>query len=136
MIAVDTNILIRVLIDDPGQPDQTLAARTLVSKAGQIIVAPVVLVECVWVLESAYRLKKDTIIELLSHLFTNGACVLQDEAACRQALAHYRNTGADFADGMILAQAEQAGLELYTFDKRLAKSTHVHLVETQPSAVD
>ena len=36
MIAVDTNVLVRILIDDPGQADQVEAARALASRAGKV----------------------------------------------------------------------------------------------------
>lgn len=42
MIAVDTNVLVRVLADDPGQPQQVAAARALVSEAGRVFVPTVV----------------------------------------------------------------------------------------------
>jgi predicted nucleic-acid-binding protein len=33
MIAIDTNVLVRILVDDPGQPAQVDAARALASQA-------------------------------------------------------------------------------------------------------
>ncbi len=52
MIAVDTNVLVRILADDPGQPAQVQAARRLAGGAKQVFVPTVVQVETVWVLES------------------------------------------------------------------------------------
>jgi predicted nucleic-acid-binding protein len=56
VIAVDTNVLVRVLVDDPGQKAQVAAARSQVKRAGQVWVAQIVQAETVWVLESAYGL--------------------------------------------------------------------------------
>ncbi|MCO6440817.1 MAG: PIN domain-containing protein [Nitrococcus mobilis] len=50
MIAVDTNVLVRILTDDPGQPEQVQAARALASRARKVYVPLIVMVECVWVL--------------------------------------------------------------------------------------
>ena len=52
MIAVDTNLLVRILADDPDQPAQVDAARTLASQSQQVFVPLIVQVETVWVLES------------------------------------------------------------------------------------
>lgn len=65
MIAIDTNVLVRVLVDEPGQPVQVTAARALVSDAGEVFVLLVVLVETVWVLESAYGLPKSDVLHTL-----------------------------------------------------------------------
>ncbi len=54
MIAADTNVLVRILADDPGQPAQVEAARGLASQAKQVFIPLVVQVETVWVLESGY----------------------------------------------------------------------------------
>jgi predicted nucleic-acid-binding protein len=58
MIAIDTNILVRLLVDDPGQPEQVRAVRILAQKTGAVYVPTIVLVECVWVLDSAYHFNK------------------------------------------------------------------------------
>jgi predicted nucleic-acid-binding protein len=47
VIAVDTNVLVRILADDPGQPTQVEAARVLASQAKQVFVPLVVQVETV-----------------------------------------------------------------------------------------
>ena len=58
MTAIDTNVLVRIVVDEPSQPSQVIAARALASDAGEVFVPLVVLVEMVWVLESAYGLCK------------------------------------------------------------------------------
>lgn len=56
MIAIDTNVLVRVVIDEPGETVQITAARALVADVRNVFVSQVVLVETVWVLERAYHL--------------------------------------------------------------------------------
>ena len=73
MIAVDTNVLIRILVDEPSQPIQVTAARALASEAGKVFVPLVVLVEVVWVLESAYGQPKAVVVHTLEHLLDNAA---------------------------------------------------------------
>jgi predicted nucleic-acid-binding protein len=79
MIAVDTNLLVRILADDPDQPTQVDAARTLAIQSQQVFVPLIVQVETVWVLESGYGLSRETVIQALEHLEVNQAFVLEDE---------------------------------------------------------
>jgi predicted nucleic-acid-binding protein len=130
MIAIDTNILVRLLVDDPGQPEQVRAARTLAQQAGAVYVPTIVLVECVWVLDSAYHFNKSALLTALSHLCGNDAFVLQDLESTLKALEYYRDGTADFADYLILVQSQQQGLDLHTFDQRLARQPGVRLLET------
>lgn len=131
MIAVDTNVLVRILIDDPGQPEQVQAARELASQAVKVYVPLIVMVECVWVLESAYRLDKAAVITVLTHLHTNNAFVLQDEVITQKALDLFCADQADFSDCVILTQVQREGLDLYTFDKRLSRLEGAHAVRSQ-----
>jgi predicted nucleic-acid-binding protein len=121
MIAVDTNLLVRILADDPGQPAQVDAARTLASQAQQVFVPLIVQVETVWVLESGYGLSKETIVQALEHLEVNQAFVMEDEDLSHRALELFRSSNADYSDCLILSTCRARDLMLYTFDKRLSK---------------
>ena len=121
MIAVDTNLLVRILADDPDQPAQVDAARTLASQSQQVFVPLIVQVETVWVLESGYGLSKETIIQALEHLEVNQAFVLEDEDLSHRALGLFRSSNVDYSDCVILSNCRARNLDLYTFDKRLSK---------------
>jgi predicted nucleic-acid-binding protein len=125
MIAVDTNVLVRVLVDDPVERRQVAAARRRVRRARRVFVPQVVQAETVWVLQSAYGLEKIVIVSVLDQLANNRAYVLQNDATFRAALAAFREGGADFSDYLILADSEAAGCRLVTFDARLRKSPGV-----------
>ncbi len=128
MIAVDTNVLVRALVDDPGQAAQVRAARAVLQKAGEVFVSQVVLVETVWVLETAYGLKRDDIVMVLDTLALNSAYVIEHEHRFLEARALFRRDKADFADFIILAAAQNENSPLFTFDKRLAGSSGVKLI--------
>jgi predicted nucleic-acid-binding protein len=121
VIAIDTNVLVRVLIDEPSETAQITAARALVADARNVFVSQVVLVETVWVLESAYQLPKAEVLEALDHLVANAAFSLDEEARCSAAVRLFHESNADFADCLILTTSRARGLELHTFDKRLSK---------------
>jgi predicted nucleic-acid-binding protein len=53
-IAIDTNILVRILVDDQNAEHQCASARALIAEAGSVWVSPTVLAETSWVLESVY----------------------------------------------------------------------------------
>lgn len=121
MIAVDTNVLIRILVDDPGQPAQAAAARVLASKVGQVFVPLIVQVETVWVLESGYGLSKESVVQALEHLDVNDAFVPENGPLCHDALELYRSSNADYSDCVILSICRTRDLTLHTFDKRLGR---------------
>ena len=77
MIAIDTNVLVRILIDDPEEMAQTQAARKLARIAGTVYVPQIVQVECVWVLETAYHINKSDILRILEHVSENNAFILK-----------------------------------------------------------
>jgi len=121
MIVADTNVLIRLLLDDVDQPQQVQAARQLAIAIPQWYLPQVVQAETVWVMENAYEIEKPVMIRLLNHLEDNQRFLLQEAEIFHEALQQYRISNVGFADCIILAQAKTLGVTLYTFDKRLAK---------------
>jgi predicted nucleic-acid-binding protein len=125
LIAIDTNVLVRVLTDDQQSPEQTQQARALVNAAGRVFVPQVVQVEFVWVLEQAYDLEKDQIIEALQILLDNPTYELQHPEHFMLALARFRQSNAGFADSIIAVESQQSNLTLWTFDRKLSKQDGV-----------
>jgi predicted nucleic-acid-binding protein len=129
MIGIDTNVLVRVLVEDTEQPHQTQLARALVRSVPQVYVSQIVQVETVWVLESAYQFDKASIIRALEQLSQNEALVLQHADNFLLAVELYRQTSADFADCLILVDHRQLQVPLYTFDKRLSRQIGAKLLK-------
>ena len=122
MVSVDTNVLVRILIDDPAQQQQNEWARSLVHNCAQkIYITQIVQVECVWVLRAVYRLDKSAIIGILNHLVSNEMFVLQRLDLFKTAFYLYQRSQAGFSDCLILAESQAAKTELFTFDKKLLK---------------
>jgi predicted nucleic-acid-binding protein len=128
MIALDTNVLVRVLVEDTGQPEQTRIARDLVQQAKVVYVSQVVQVECTWVLAKVYKIGKTSLLAVLDHLLINPDYVLQREEEFAKALGLFRESQADFADCLILAESQQTETILHTFDKRLGKHNDTKLL--------
>jgi predicted nucleic-acid-binding protein len=119
MRAVDTNVLVRLLVcDDSGQ---LAAAEALMRAAGHLWISHVVLCETVWVLESVYARRRDQIGNAVRTLLDHSAIVLEDTAVVQAALATFdERRPLQFSDCLVLEIARKAGfLPLGTFDSRL-----------------
>lgn len=128
MEALDTNVLIRILVDDKKQMDQVKAARQFAKKAGQLFIAQIVQVELVWVLETAYDIPKNEIIQILKHLHENEVFTLQNERQYGKALHIFQTTSADFSDCLIWAECQEQHCDVITFDKKFSRLANVKLI--------
>ena len=122
MAAADTNVLVRLLVAD--QPAQLRAAQRCIGERGPFYVSQVALVETIWVLAYTYRLARRDLGAVVEQILAGADFVLERPAEVATALVSYRSSRADFADCVLLANAQAAGmLPLATFDRRLAKVT-------------
>lgn len=123
MCSVDTNVLLRLLVDDPGNKKQCHTARAWAIKLEETLyISQIVQVELVWVLKKAYEFSKEEILLVLQTLNTNGAFELQQADLFRKALSYYQLGNIDFSDAIILSEAEESrAIPLITFDKKLSK---------------
>lgn len=121
MIALDTNALVRILVED--DEDQVYAVRQAITFAEknsiQILILSEVLLETVWVLESVYGSPREEIFQFLETLIYTPTFSFSDYESIRKAVHQYRKEG-DFADLLIVNQAiGQQAKKLFSFDKRL-----------------
>ena len=115
MIAVDTNVVVRLLVGD--DPEQAAQAQALFA-AEQIFISDTVVLETAWVLDYSYGLDGATIVAALRRLFGLANVHLRDAAEMGLAL-EWRDLGLDFADALHLVQAARC-THLVTFDRRFA----------------
>jgi predicted nucleic-acid-binding protein len=133
MIALDTNLLVRLLTDDdPVQAatvERLLAARA--SPDDPAFVERIVLVELVWVLQRRYGYDRGAIADAVAALLRTAWLRLENQARVIDALGLYRTSRADFADIMIMLGAREAGcMGVATFDRKAAELDGVFLVAT------
>ena len=125
MRAVDTNVLVRLLMRD--DPRQAAAAERFVS--GGAWLSHLVLAELLWVLDSTYGLKAAQLCLAVDMLLEHEHITIQDADVVETALEMFRSRSADFSDCLILATARKAGhLPLGTFDRGLSKLEGAELV--------
>ena len=131
MIALDTNVLVRFLVQD--DPEQAQLATKVIDQLTDDMrgfVSREVLIELVWVLERAYRLGRSEIATTLDGLLSAIELDIEGSDEVAPALELYRNDGFGFADLMIAAAARRAGAaELVTFDRKAARLPGVHLIK-------
>lgn len=119
MRAVDTNVLVRLLVrDDRAQLD---AAEKFVGKGAWV--SHLVLVETLWVLDAVYARSAEQIGAAVEMLLAHAALTLQDADVVTVALGQFRaRSNLGFSDCLVLESARKAGhLPLGTFDRQLAK---------------
>lgn len=121
MRAVDTNVIVRVLIDDPDEPAQTQAARDLLRDERTVLVPDLVLIEMTWVLCTSYRFSRVMVAKAVQGLIAHGKLKLESESLASAALKLYESSQADYSDCWLLAAMRERGVELVTFDKKLAR---------------
>lgn len=136
MAALDTNILVRWLVQDDAAQTTAVAALFAAQATDTMrwFVPVTVLLELEWVLRSRYRFDKTAVIHALDALLSTAELDLQHEAAIEQALWHYRPAGApDFADCLHTALASHLGHgPLITLDQRAAKLQGAQLLSVLP----
>ncbi len=128
MIAIDTNVLLRYLLEDDDR--QFEKAVKLISGQQKVLVTDVVLVETIWTLRGKkYQLNKDELVAVIQSLFQEPNIRFEDGQAVWLALTDYRNAKlvkgkeADFADALIINKSKQLASKekkpfegSYTFD--------------------
>ncbi len=117
-IIVDTNILVRVLVED--EPKQSSVAQQLLLNADLVAIPAIALCELCWVLARSYKIARTDIIAAIQGLISSENVVI-DASAVEAGLA-VMNAGGDFADGIIADHGQWLGGDVFaSFDERAIK---------------
>ena len=114
MRAIDTNIVIRILLRD--DPSQIILVDNLVS-GGNLLIANTVAIETEWVLRGVYKYGRLDAADLLETLLEIDGIFLQNPDGFKWTVERYRN-GADFADMMHLLKLDNVRAFI-TFDRKM-----------------
>ena len=123
MRAVDTNLLVRLLVRD--DVAQVTVAEAFVENGAWV--SHLVLVETLWVLDAVYERTAAQIAKAIDLLLNHNSLTLQDAGVVASALGSFQaRPSLGFPDCMVLEIARKAGhLPLGTFDRGLAKLADV-----------
>ncbi len=118
MRAVDTNVLVRLIVGDDAR--QAQAAEAFVRQGAWV--SQLVLAKTTWVLESVYELGAERLAAAIEMLLNHQALTVQESDTVARALVLFRDRPAlGFSDCLVLEVARAAGhLPLGTFDRDLA----------------
>ncbi len=137
MIAVDTSVLLRYLLQD--DEAQAALADAVFAAGEPVLVTDVVLVETIWTLSGRkYGLPKAQLVAVLERLFSEPDIRFEDDQVVWRALHAYRGSGAagetasagsvGFADALIVFKALQTAASagepldgVYTFDAAMQR---------------
>lgn len=118
MIGVDTNILVRVVLED--DPKEALLAKSFLQKAvknKQLFVSSYTLLELAWVLKTKKRSREEICSAILT-LVDSPGIVIGQKAVVLRALEEYTKGKADFGDYFILSEGLSHNVpRLVSFDK-------------------
>lgn len=132
MIALDTNLLVRLVTDDNhAQADQVRLALDAAAADGQaLMVSNIALVELVWVLGGGYQYTKAQQMQVVEALLMFRGLSFEVRKHVVQALKAWRDGEGDFADSLMGASMRALGCDhVLTLDKKAARSaTHQLLV--------
>jgi len=116
MIALDTNMLVRLVVDD--HPRQAEIAETLL-KTHCALIPRTVLLETEWVLRFSYKFPRERIHAFFHLLLQTENAMIEDVLTVGRALDWYKR-GADFADALHLAACGDT--VMHTFDRSFCKA--------------
>lgn len=126
---VDTNLIVRYLVQDHEKYAEAAGKLFEACDRGNvvIVVLPVVLAECVFVLESFYEHSRGDIASALSTLISSPGVEIGEVAIHLDALDRYSKTKVHFVDCLIAATASAEGIPVATFDQDFRKFSDVRI---------
>lgn len=132
MIGIDTNVLVRYLVND--DPMQSKVAAEFIdnncTNESPCFIGQIVLCEVAWVLESNYGQTREQIFLILEKLLRVGQLEVMNPDVVWRALNDYKNSNADFPDHLLARVNQSEGCnKTMTFDRKAAKQPAFELLK-------
>ena len=120
---VDTNLIVRYLVQDHERHARAAGKLFDACDRGEvvIVVLPIVLAECVFVLESFYQHARDAISAALSLLLSSPGIEISDVTLHLDALDRYKATRAHFVDCLVAATSVAKSVPVSSFNQDFRK---------------
>ncbi len=131
MIGIDTNILLRLWLND--DPAQNKRIDALLAEHGStpqsLLVTDVVLAEALWTLRSAFDQDKAAQLIAVRSLLDETAFAFEDREAVGRALSLFEQSSCGFSDCLVAAKHAHLGCEFTaTFDRKMRKLPGVRVL--------
>ena len=118
-VLLDANVLLRYLTGDPAPMADR--ARLLLERAESgefvLVLTPLTLAECVWVLKSFYMQPIKAIADAFQQVLALDGLRIQDAGLVTDALSTMARANVDFADAYLAELSRAGGLKVATFDQ-------------------
>ena len=123
MIGVDTNVLVRLFVnDDAEQHRKATAFFAARSREDPAFISTICAVEFIWVLTRVFRQSQAEALAMLRRVVMRQDAIVEQIAQVREAMQIALEGGGDFSDAMIALAAERQGAtQIVTFDQAAAK---------------
>ena len=120
---IDTNLIVRFLTKDHEKHSPLAKNLFTACNRGEVVlvILPVVLAECVFVLESFYKHPADKIATTLASLITSPNVEIANASLYLDALRRYGKTRLHFVDSVLAASAAADNMPVASFDAELRK---------------
>ncbi len=125
MNLIDTNVIIRYLVDDSGKyPGVSALFSRLKSGDEKIECTLIVFFQMIFVIKSFYKVSIEKIVFIMQNLITMPGFVIKEKRLLIVMLDLWKKYGEDIVDTYLTALAEAgAGRKIYSLDKGLDKLT-------------
>jgi predicted nucleic-acid-binding protein len=121
-------VLIRHLTGDP--PEAAERATRFLREAQDLLVADLIVAECVFVLESFYELERTRVAELIRAVVSFPSIRVVDTSLLFRALELYEIEGLHFAEAYLIANAETSPTpRIASFDRAIDRVSTVERIE-------
>lgn len=118
MVIVDTNIILRYLLQD----NEELSKKAIeIIDNNKIFIPTEVIVEASYVLKKVYNVEKEKIYETVKLLLDLENINFQNKATIELAFKIYADKNLDIVDCILFAYYKNENLTIRTFDKKLNK---------------
>ena len=129
-VLLDTNVVLRLLLED--QEDHYQRAVALFNAAAEkqyrLLVGAEVLAECVFVLESFYKVSRADIARLMKRLLSHSGIYSSEMDILKDSLKLYNSHNMDILDCLIAARSQARNCSIATFDKDFKKLENIDLI--------
>jgi len=124
VIALDTNVIVRFLVRDDEKQAQVVYARFKQAESAReaLFVPLLVVLETIWVLESAYAKSRKEILDSFDELKSMPILEFEKDQVLQSWLSEGSKSNADLSDLLIALAAQSCGCSGgITFDKKASK---------------
>lgn len=121
--SLDSNSVLRYILEDISSQADVTQKYLAKARAQEItlFISCLVFVEAVFTLKTFYKKTKEEIAERLFQFARIPYIQVEKREIVTEALLLYPKTSVSFIDILLLIETAQKGMELMTFDKKLAK---------------